>query len=172
MFIVNALCSKPVASPTHTSETKLTILFTNSVQGGGCYYDASKATAGQVFLNEWFGSLAYLFISYGVSIDPSQARLFGPRLSPLLAGGCLGLVTFATSNILPGYAGAQANPARCFGFGIARKDMSDQWIWWFAPAVAALMVAGLFNLAPLRGEEGAEARGRVRPRSGGLAGAC
>ncbi|MBE3050504.1 aquaporin [Candidatus Bathyarchaeota archaeon] len=130
------------------------------------------ATSGQVFLNECFASLAYLFISYGVCIEPSQAALFGPRLAPLLAGGCLGLITFATSGILPGYAGAQANPARCFGFGIARRDLSDQWIWWLAPAAAALMMAGLFNVASLSGEgEVAEGR-RARPRSKGLAGAC
>ncbi|KAL2114046.1 hypothetical protein VUR80DRAFT_1049 [Thermomyces stellatus] len=137
------------------------------VEGGGCYFDESLVTPGQVFLNECFSSLAYLYISYGVGIDPSQGLLFGPRLAPLLAGGCLGLVTFATSGIIPGYAGAQMNPARCFGFGIARRDMSDQWIWWFAPAAAALLLAFVFNFAPLHADDGeAVARRPGRPQSG------
>ena len=121
-------------------------------------------SAGQVFLNECFASLAYLYLTFGVGIEPKQGLLFGPRLAPLLAGGVLGLVTFATSGILPGYAGAQMNPARCFGYGIARGDMSDQWIWWFADAAAALVMAFLFNFAPLEPEE-VDASGRriVKP---------
>ncbi|SPO04104.1 related to aquaporin [Cephalotrichum gorgonifer] len=134
------------------------------VRGSGCYYDPSVISSGQVFLNELFASLAYLFLSYGVGLDPKQGLLFGPRLAPLLAGSCLGLVTFATSGALPGYTGAQMNPARCFGFGIARRDMSGQWIWWFAPAAAGLVLAFLFNFAPLHGgEKDAGGRRHVKP---------
>lgn len=45
-------------------------------------------------------------------------------MGPALVGVSLGLVTFATSGIIPGYAGAQMNPAKCFGNGIARMDLS------------------------------------------------
>lgn len=65
-----------------------------------------------------------LYLAFGVGLDPRQALLFGPRLGPLLVGISLGLVSFASSGIVPGYAGAQMNPARCFAFGIAKRDMS------------------------------------------------
>ncbi|CAM1510683.1 Fc.00g010180.m01.CDS01 [Cosmosporella sp. VM-42] len=120
-----------------------------SVHGGGCFFDSSQISTGQVFLNEVFASFVLLYLSYGVGLDPRQAILFGPRLGPLLVGTSLGLVTFATSGIAPGYAGAQMNPARCFAYGIARRNMSDQWIWWFGPAAAALLLAVMYNIAPL-----------------------
>lgn len=64
-----------------------------------------------------------LFLAYGVGLDPRQALLFGPRLGPLLVGMSLGLVSFASTGMAPGYTGAQMNPARCFAFGIARRDL-------------------------------------------------
>jgi len=96
------------------------------VHGGGCYFDSGGITSGQVFLNEFFACFAYVFLSFGVGLDPKQGVLFGPRLAPLLTGGVLGLMTFATSGTVPGYPGAQMNPARCFGYGIARRDMSGE----------------------------------------------
>ncbi|CAI4213269.1 unnamed protein product [Parascedosporium putredinis] len=96
------------------------------VHGGGCYFDSGSITSGQVFLNESFACFAYVFLSFGVGLDPKQGVLFGPRLAPLLTGGVLGLMTFATSGTVPGYPGAQMNPARCFGYGIARRDMSGK----------------------------------------------
>ncbi|KAH6607031.1 hypothetical protein Trco_003344 [Trichoderma cornu-damae] len=97
-----------------------------SFQGGGCWYDPSQASPGQIYLNEVFASFVLLFLSFGVGLDPRQAAIFGPRMGPLLVGASLGLVTFATSGIIPGYAGAQMNPARCFAFGIARRDMASR----------------------------------------------
>lgn len=94
------------------------------VHGGGCFYDSTTILLGEVFLNEVFASLVLLFLSYGVGLDPRQAVVFGPRLGPLLVGSSLGILSFATSGIAPGYAGAQMNPARCFAFGVARRDMS------------------------------------------------
>lgn len=128
----------------------ITDVFGDSVHGGGCYYDPSQTSAGQVFLNEAFSALTFVFLCFGVGIEPKQGRIFGAKMAPLLAGGALGLITFSTSGILPGYAGGQMNPARCFGFGIARRDMSDQWIWWLADAAAGLLMALLFNFAPLQ----------------------
>ncbi|KAL7786977.1 aquaporin-like protein [Trichoderma ceciliae] len=117
-------------------------------QGGGCWYNPSQASPGQIYLNETFASFVLLFLSFGVGLDPRQAALFGPRMGPLLVGASLGLVSFSTSGIIPGYAGAQMNPARCLAFGIARRDMSFQWIWWFGPAVGAMMMGILYNLIP------------------------
>lgn len=148
-------------------EILMLILF-YSVYGGGCFYDTNAISTGQVFLNEVFASFTVLFLAYGVGLDPRQALLFGPRLGPLLVGSSVGLVSFATSGIVPGYAGAQLNPARCFAFGIARRDLSsmfiltlltfiisrlindrkDQWIWWFGPAIAGLLLAVIYNAIP------------------------
>lgn len=119
-----------------------------SLQGGGCWYDPSQASPGQVYLNEVFSSFVLLFLSFGVGLDPRQAALFGPRMGPLLVGASLGLVTFSSSGIIPGYAGAQMNPSRCLAFGIARRNMSYQWVWWFGPAVGGLIEALLYNLIP------------------------
>ncbi|KAL6857350.1 aquaporin-like protein [Trichoderma novae-zelandiae] len=119
-----------------------------SLRGGGCWYDPSQASPGQIYLNEVFSSFVLLFLSFGVGLDPRQAALFGPRLGPLLVGASLGLVSFSSSGIIPGYAGAQMNPSRCLAFGIARRNMSYQWVWWFGPAVAGLMMGIFYNLIP------------------------
>ncbi|PNY27207.1 Aquaporin PIP2-7 [Tolypocladium capitatum] len=115
---------------------------------GGCFLDPSEISQGQAFLNEFVASFILLYLAYGVGLDPRQAVLFGPRLGPLLVGASLGLVTFGTSGIAPGYAGAQMNPARCFAYGIARRNLSDQWIWWFGPAAAALLMAAMYLAVP------------------------
>lgn len=91
--------------------------------GGGCFFDPSIVTVNQVVLNEICSSFVLLFLAYGVGLDPRQALLFGPRLGPLLVGMSLGLVSFSSSGMAPGYTGAQMNPARCFAFGIARRDL-------------------------------------------------
>lgn len=95
-----------------------------SYYGGGCFYDTTYISEGQVFLNEIFGSWTLLFLAFGLGLDPRQALLYGPRLGPMLVGLSLGLLTFATSGAVPGYAGAQMHPGRCFAFGVAKRDMS------------------------------------------------
>ncbi|PHH87314.1 hypothetical protein CDD83_9041 [Cordyceps sp. RAO-2017] len=137
-----------------------------SVHGGGCFYDPAAMTAGRVFLAEVVGSFVLLYLSYGVGLDPRQAALFGPRLGPLLVGVTLGLVSFSTSGVAPGYAGAQMNPARCFAFGIARRDLSDQWIWWFGPAAGSVLLAALYLAIPPHhaGREAARAGTKTIPR--------
>lgn len=85
-------------------------------------------STGQVFLNEIFASFVLLFLVYGVGLDPRQTALVGARLGPLLVGVSLGLLTFATSGVAPGYSGAGMNPARCFAFGIADRDLSSKFV--------------------------------------------
>ncbi len=94
------------------------------MQGGGCFWDAAEATSGQVFLNEVFASFTMLYLAFGVGLDPRQAILFGPKLGPILVGVALGIMSFASSGTIPGYTGAQMNPARCFAFGVARRSLS------------------------------------------------
>lgn len=84
-------------------------------------------TPARVFLDETCASFVALYLIYGVGLDPRQAELIGPQIGPVLVGLSLGLVTFATSSMVPGYAGAQMNPARCFAYGIARLDMSGKY---------------------------------------------
>ena len=69
-------------------------------------------------------SFALLFLAFGVGLDPRQALFFGPRYGPLLVGMAVGTGTFASSGMAPGYSGAQMHPARCFGFGVAKRDMT------------------------------------------------
>jgi len=135
------------------------------VQGGGCFVNFDQITTGQVYLNEFLGSFALLYLAFGVGLDPRQAVLFGPRLGPLLVGASLGLVSFSTSGLAPGYAGAQMNPARCLAYGIVRRSMAgecasvpwqsteltarvDQWIWWFGPAAASVLNAVVYHAVP------------------------
>ncbi|KAI9147359.1 putative aquaporin TIP2-1 [Paramyrothecium foliicola] len=110
-------------------------------QGGGCFYDTSQITASQAFLNEITSSFILLYLAYGVGLDPRQALVFGPRFGPILVGFSVAIIAFASSGVVPGYAGAQMHPARCFGYGIARQDFEGQWIWWFGPAIAAMLLA-------------------------------
>jgi glycerol uptake facilitator-like aquaporin len=114
--------------------------------GGGCFFDS--APPGRVFLNEAVCSFINLYLAFGVGLDPRQAALFGPKLGPLMVGSALGLVAFASSGAMPGSMGAQMNPARCFAYAIARQDMHGQWIWWFGPAVGAVLLAALYNSIP------------------------
>ncbi|KFA68151.1 hypothetical protein S40285_08835 [Stachybotrys chlorohalonatus IBT 40285] len=117
-------------------------------RGGGCFYDPSQLDSSQAFLNEIICSFILLYLAYGVGLDPRQAMLFGPKTGPLLVAASVGLITFANSGPVPGYAGAQMHPGRCFAFGIARQDMDGQWIWWFGPAIAAVLLAVMYNLIP------------------------
>ncbi|KAK5999251.1 putative aquaporin PIP2-6 [Cladobotryum mycophilum] len=48
--------------------------------GGGCFWDASQASSGQVFLNEVFATFCLLYLSYGVGLDPRQALLLDRAL--------------------------------------------------------------------------------------------
>ncbi|KAF2429798.1 aquaporin-like protein [Tothia fuscella] len=126
--------------------------------GGGCTFDPSVVSIGQVFLNEVYSSATLLFLSFGVGLDPRQALLFGPTLGPLFVGMSLGLVSFASSGVAPGYSGAGMNPARCFAFAIARKDLEHNWIWWIGPAVGGLLQSLLYNLVPPFHAERGEAK--------------
>ncbi|KAK0740383.1 aquaporin-like protein [Schizothecium vesticola] len=120
-----------------------------ALHGGGCFFTPSAdVTAGQIFLNEIASSFVLLFLAFGLGLDPRQAVLFGPRLGPLLVGVALGLTTFASSGMIPGYTGANMNPGRCLSLNLAGRDFSGQWIWWTGPAIAAMLLAALYNVVP------------------------
>lgn len=101
----------------------------NSLKGGGgCFFDRATLSQGQALLNEAAICFGVLFLAFGVGLDPRAALLFGPRYGPMLVGVSIGVIAFATSGAVPGYAGAAMNPARCFASGTVRRDMSDEFI--------------------------------------------
>jgi len=96
------------------------------LKGTGCFFDSSEIKPSQVFLNEAASCFAMLYLAFGVGLDPRQALLFGPKFGPLLVAASLAVLSFASSSMVPGYTGASMNPARCFGLGILRGDLSGQ----------------------------------------------
>lgn len=102
---------------------------TTRLHGGGCFFTPSAdVTTGQIFLNEIASSFVLLFLAFGLGLDPRQAMLFGPRLGPLLVGVALGLTTFASSGMIPGYTGANMNPGRCLSLNLAGRDFSGMFL--------------------------------------------
>lgn len=82
-------------------------------------------------------------------------------IGPLAVGCSLGLVSFASAGLVPGYDGAGLNPARCFAFAVARggggevvrgiegdSGFRDQWIWWLGDAMGGILLAGVMWVAP------------------------
>ena len=111
-------------------------------------------------------NLELRFIAFGVGLDPRQAELSGPVLGPLLVGLALGITSFASAGLVPGYTGAAMNPARCFAFAVARGGFKglwllhrlvldikltlrlDQWIWWTGPLAGSLVHIFVYRTAP------------------------
>ena len=75
------------------------------------------------------GCLNNSFLVFGVGLDPRQAALFGPHLVPVLVGLCFGVVSYVSQGLTPGYAGANMNPAKCFGIAVATNDYSGKHIF-------------------------------------------
>lgn len=116
--------------------------------GGGCFREPGSVTAGQALLVETVSSFTLLVLAFGVALDPRQQKLFGPLGGPLAVGCSLGLVSFASAGLVPGYTGASMNPARCFAFAITRRNFVDQWIWWVGPFCGAWLLAICYFVAP------------------------
>ena len=117
-------------------------------KGGGCIRDPGTVTAQQALLLETVSSFALLILAFGLALDPRQRELFGPIGGPLAVGSSLGLVSFASAGLVPGYTGASMNPGRCFAFAIARRSFDDQWIWWIGPFCGAWLQAIIYRIAP------------------------
>ena len=71
-------------------------------------------------------------------------------MGPLAVGCSLGVVSFASAGLVPGYNGAGLNPARCFAFAVARGEggFRDQWIWWVGGAIGGILLKGVMSVAP------------------------
>jgi len=136
--------------------------------GGGCNLNSTVITDGQAFLIEAISSFCMVFLAFGVGLDPRQQVLFGPKLGPFLVACSLGLVSFASVGLAPGYPGAGMNPARCFAFAIARDDFSHQWIWWVGPLTGVLVQSAVYHIAPPYHREVAEASARRKSENEGV----
>lgn len=61
---------------------------------------------GQAYVLESGTSLAVIFLSFGVGLDPRQSQVLGAALSPALVGLTVGLASFATGFVKDGWYGA------------------------------------------------------------------
>jgi aquaporin TIP len=95
-------------------------------------------SVGQGFLVELILTFFLMYAIYGTAIDTR-----GPAT---IAGLVIGLVI--TMDILAGGAltGAAMNPARAFGPALVQGAWRDQWLYWVAPTLGALLAALLYHL--------------------------
>ncbi|KAJ5798164.1 uncharacterized protein N7503_007460 [Penicillium pulvis] len=97
---------------------------------GGCFVDTQLIPVKDAFLLEFVYCLCLVFLAFGVALDPRQAGVFGPALSPWLVGLVLGLLSWGSSFTRAGYEGAALNPARCFGVYVGSRFPGYHWIHW------------------------------------------
>ncbi|OAA63414.1 Aquaporin-like protein [Niveomyces insectorum RCEF 264] len=121
---------------------------TQAAHGSGCWFDPATLSAGQALLLEFCSSFFMVFLAFGLGLDPRQAAVFGPQLGPALVGVVFGVVVFVTTGTAPGYTGAGMNPARCFGYSVARHDFAYYWVWLLGPVLAAMLHGVLYNYVP------------------------
>jgi len=114
----------------------------------GCSIDASVVTVYEAVIFETMTCLSLIFVAYGIGFDPPQKAIYGPTLGPLLIGLALGLCTFVTAALKPGYTGASMNPARCFGLMAAEGRWNLHWVHWVGPIVAGALNAILYWVIP------------------------
>ena len=114
----------------------------------GCSIDPSVVTAGEALILETMSCLSLIFIAYGVGLDPRQKAVYGPALGPLFIGLALGLCTFVTAALKPGYTGASLNPARCFGLMAAEWRWDLHWVHWADPIIAGALHGVLYWAVP------------------------
>ena len=96
-----------------------------------------NVTWAQGFLVEVVLTFFLMFAIFGTAVDTR-----GPAS---IAGLVIGLMI--TADIFAGGAltGAAMNPARAFGPALVQGVWQDQWLYWAAPIVGALLAAFLYN---------------------------
>jgi glycerol uptake facilitator-like aquaporin len=73
---------------------------------GGCVVNTELVPVKDAFVLEFMYCLMLIFISFGVGLDPRQAQIFGPALSPWLVGLGLGVTSWGSAYTRVGYGGA------------------------------------------------------------------
>ncbi|KAF2502884.1 aquaporin-like protein [Lophium mytilinum] len=115
----------------------------------GCYVDTSLVNAGQAYTFEFMTAFALIFVAFGVGLDPRQRVVFGPALSPILVGIALGLCTFSTGFVTPGFSGASLNPARCLGLMAAAERFDYHYVHWLGDITAAILNGIMYWCIPI-----------------------
>jgi glycerol uptake facilitator-like aquaporin len=112
----------------------------------GCSIDPSAVTAGEAVVLETMTCVALIFIVYGAGLDPRRGAIYGPAMGPVLMGFALGVCTFVTGALKPGYVGASMHPARCFGLLAAEGRWDLHWVHWVGTIAAAALNAALHRM--------------------------
>jgi glycerol uptake facilitator-like aquaporin len=138
---------------------------------GGCTIDTALVKPVDAFAIEFTTDMALIFLSFGVGLDPRQRVVFGPTLGPIFVGLILGICSFGTGFIRPGYSGVcmssflcllcllwmglltegcnvAANPARCFGAFAGSHFESYHWVHWAGPVLAAIFHGIMYHIVP------------------------
>ncbi|GJP40273.1 hypothetical protein CLOM_g14279 [Closterium sp. NIES-68] len=90
-------------------------------------------STGQAFLAEMLFTAILVYTIFACAVDPR-----GPgALAPLL----IGLSVLIDNAVGVPLTGASMNPARSFGPAVWSGVWTDQWIYWIAPILGALLVA-------------------------------
>lgn len=80
-------------------------LDTRDYKVGGCTIDTTLVKPVDAFAIEFTTVMALIFLSFGVGLDPRQRVVFGPTLGPIFVGLILGVLSFGTGFVRPGYSG-------------------------------------------------------------------
>lgn len=124
--VVAAAALKAVYSPAMVDAVKL-----------GTPLLGPGVSAGQGFLVEVILTFFLMFAIFGTAIDTR-----GPST---IAGLVIGLVITMDVFAGGGLTGAAMNPARAFGPALVQGVWQDQWLYWVAPIVGAVLAAVLYN---------------------------
>ncbi|KAJ5654061.1 MIP transporter [Penicillium lividum] len=116
---------------------------------GGCHIDTSFVAPKDGLVIEFMACLIVIFLSFGVALDPRQAKVFGPAVGPWFVGITIGVVCWATAFTREGYIGASLNPARCFGAYVASEFPTYHWIHWIGPLAASIAHGLVYFVDPL-----------------------
>ncbi len=105
-------------------------------------------STGNAFFMEIVLTFFLMFVVFGVAVDHRTGRA--------ISGLAIGLTI--TMDIYAGGAvsGAMMNPARAFGPALVEGDFGDQWLWWVAPIIGAVIAALVYNDVLLAGVEPGE----------------
>eukprot|EP00249_Psilotum_nudum_P007002 c20235_g1_i1 orf=207-1355(+) len=127
-------------------------LLRNTIPVNGVLMEAGIST-GAGLVAEFVFTLALLYISFSVALDPKQFQVTGPILAPFMVGAVIGLLIFMSgglASVAGGYTGAGLNPARCFGPAVAIGGhlWRDQWVFWVGPLLSCVAFSILYHIIP------------------------
>jgi len=121
-------------------------------------YGAGNCTNGpymsrtQTILIETVSNFFFVFVVFGVALDPAQRSIFGKVLAPIFLSLALGAIVFFTG-LSGNYGGAWVNPARCFGAAVIADSWTEEvWISIVSWVMASLIMGVLYILVPFNHE--------------------